>query len=146
MNILMSRVRRRANSGSSSPGGEQPDVEECAAARVQDLRRPAVIIRPVDATEVSYVVSLARDTGLELAVRSGGHSVAGHSASEGGIMLDLHNLRALDIDIEHRMAWAGSGLTAAEYIRATNAHGLATGLGDTIRIEALNDFAGGNEY
>jgi FAD/FMN-containing dehydrogenase len=60
-------------------------------------RRPTVIVRVADATDVSYVVSLARETGLELAVRSGGHSSAGHSVSEGGIVLDLSDMRALDI-------------------------------------------------
>ena len=47
-------------------------------------RRPAAIVRPTDASEVAQVVSLARETGLELAVRSGGHSLAGHSSSDGG--------------------------------------------------------------
>jgi FAD/FMN-containing dehydrogenase len=94
-------------------------------------RRPAVIIRPVDATEVAQVVSLARDTGLELAVRSGGHSAAGHSVSDGGIVLDLTDMRALDIDVDGRTVWAETGLTAREYSAAVGAHGLATGFGDT---------------
>jgi FAD/FMN-containing dehydrogenase len=94
-------------------------------------RRPALIIRPADATEVSLVVSLARDTGAELAVRSGGHSLAGHSVSDGGIVLDLVELKALDIDAHARTAWAQTGLTAAEYTAAAGAHGLATGFGDT---------------
>jgi FAD/FMN-containing dehydrogenase len=94
-------------------------------------RRPALIIRPADETEVSLVVSLARDTGAELAVRSGGHSLAGHSVSEGGIVLDLVELKALDIDAHARTAWAQTGLTAAEYTAAAGAHGLATGFGDT---------------
>ncbi len=94
-------------------------------------RRPAVIVRPADATEVARVVSLARETGLELAVRSGGHSGAGHSVSEGGIVLDLADMRALDIDAERRTAWAQTGLTAGEYTTAADAHGLATGFGDT---------------
>src|SRR5713226_9597936 len=58
-------------------------------------RRPAVIVRPADATEVSLVVSLTRETGVELAVRSGGHSLAGHSVLDGGIVLDLSDMRAL---------------------------------------------------
>ena len=94
-------------------------------------RRPAVIIRPADAAEVARVVSLARETGLELAVRSGGHSSAGHGVSEGGIVLDLANMRALDIDVDGRTAWAEAGLTAGEYTAAVGAHGLATGFGDT---------------
>jgi FAD/FMN-containing dehydrogenase len=94
-------------------------------------RRPAVIIRPADAADVARVVSLARETGLELAVRSGGHSGAGHGVSEGGIVLDLANMRALDIDVDGRTAWAETGLTAGEYTAAVGAHGLATGFGDT---------------
>jgi len=94
-------------------------------------RRPAVIVRPTDANEVAYVVSLARQTGMELAVRSGGHSTAGHSVSEGGIVLDLSSMKALDIDVEGRTAWAETGLTAGEYTAATGAYGLATGFGDT---------------
>ena len=94
-------------------------------------RRPAVIVRVAVAADVSYVVSLARETGMELAVRSGGHSGAGHSVCEGGIVLDLRDMKALDIDVEGRTAWAETGLTAGEYSTATAAHGLATGFGDT---------------
>ena len=94
-------------------------------------RRPAVIIRAADATDVARVVSLARETGLELAVRSGGHSGAGHSVSDGGILLDLTDMRALHIDAERRTAWAETGLTAGEYTTAAAAYGLATGFGDT---------------
>jgi hypothetical protein len=93
--------------------------------------RPALIIRPVDATEVSLVVSLARESGLPLAVRSGGHSNAGHSVSDGGITLDLHDMRALEIDPESRTAWAETGLTTGEYTAAAAEYGLATGFGDT---------------
>ncbi len=94
-------------------------------------RRPAVIVRPANAADVSYAISLARETGLELAVRSGGHSLAGHSVSDGGIVIDLRDMRALDINVERRTAWAETGLTAGEYTTAAGAHGLATGFGDT---------------
>jgi FAD/FMN-containing dehydrogenase len=94
-------------------------------------QRPQVIVRPADAAEVATVVALARDSGLELAVRSGGHSPAGHSLSDGGIVLDLSAMRDLDIDAEARTAWAQTGLTAGEYTTAAATHGLATGFGDT---------------
>ncbi|MFL5798339.1 MAG: FAD-binding oxidoreductase [Actinomycetota bacterium] len=94
-------------------------------------RRPAVIARVADAADVAHVVGVARDTGLQLAVRSGGHSVAGHSVCEGGIVLDLSDMRALDIDAEEHTAWAEPGLTAGEYSTAAAALGLATGFGDS---------------
>jgi FAD/FMN-containing dehydrogenase len=94
-------------------------------------RRPAVIIRPVDADEVARIVSLARETGMELAVRSGGHSTAGHSVSEGGIVLDLSAMKDLQIDVKGRTAWVETGLTAGEVTTAAAAHGLAIGFGDT---------------
>jgi FAD/FMN-containing dehydrogenase len=94
-------------------------------------RRPAVIVRVADASDVAHVISLARESGLELAVRSGGHSGAGHSVTEGGIVLDLSHMKDLQVDADGRSAWAETGLTAAEYSNAADAHGLATGFGDT---------------
>jgi FAD/FMN-containing dehydrogenase len=94
-------------------------------------RRPAAIVRPSGAGEVARVVGLARETGLPLAVRSGGHSLAGHSVAEGGIVLDLSEMTALELDPERRTAWAQAGLTAGAYTAAVGAHGLATGFGDT---------------
>ncbi len=94
-------------------------------------RRPAAIVRPADAGEVASVVDLAREQGFELAVRSGGHSAAGHSVSEGGIVLDLSNLKGLEIDVAAEEAWAETGLTAGELTTAAQAEGLAIGLGDT---------------
>lgn len=97
-------------------------------------RRPAAIVRPIDASDVARVVTLARETGTELAVRSGGHSRAGHGTSEGGIVLDLSAMNAIDIDADGRGAWAQGGVTAGDYTKATGARGLATGLGDTASV------------
>jgi hypothetical protein len=94
-------------------------------------RRPAVIIRVADTGDVSRAISLARETGVDLAIRSGAHSIAGHGVVDGGIVLDLSNMKDLQIDLEHRTAWAETGLTTGEYTTAMNAYGLATGFGDT---------------
>lgn len=94
-------------------------------------RRPAAIVRVATATDVSRVVEFARESGLELAVRSGGHSLAGHGVSDGGIVLDLSRMRALEMDAEGRTAWAQTGLSTGEYTAAVGARGLATGFGDT---------------
>jgi FAD/FMN-containing dehydrogenase len=94
-------------------------------------RHPAVIVRVADAADVAHVIGLARETGLPLAVRSGGHSGAGYGTVDDGIVLDLHDMRALDIDVAGQTAWAETGLTAGEYTTAAAEHGLATGFGDT---------------
>lgn len=94
-------------------------------------RRPAAIVRVADASDVARVVTYAREHGVELAVRSGGHSAAGHSVSEGGLVIDLSAMKGLEIDADNRTAWAETGLTAGEYTNAVAAYGLATGFGDT---------------
>jgi FAD/FMN-containing dehydrogenase len=97
-------------------------------------RRPAFIARVADADDVATVIRAARESGQELAVRSGGHSGAGHGVSEGGIVLDLAELNRLEIDAEGRTAWAETGLTAGAYTAAAGARGLATGFGDTASV------------
>jgi FAD/FMN-containing dehydrogenase len=94
-------------------------------------RRPVAVVRPATAEEVARVVTLAADTGLELAVRNGAHSLAGHSTTDGGIVLDLSGMTALDIDPDGQTAWAQTGLTAGAYTAAVGERGLATGFGDT---------------
>lgn len=98
------------------------------------VRYPALIVRPVDAGDVSRVVLLARKTDMELAIRSGGHSLAGFGTSEGGIVLDLSQMKGLKINVEERTAWAEAGLTAGEYTAETAKFGLATGFGDTASV------------
>jgi FAD/FMN-containing dehydrogenase len=97
-------------------------------------RRPAAIVRPADAAQVAQVVNLARDGGYELAVRAGGHSTVGHGLTEGGIVLDLSELSAIEVDPEARTARAQAGLTTGAYTAAVQAHGLVTGFGDTASV------------
>ena len=94
-------------------------------------RRPAVIVRASDEADVARVVTLARESGLPLAIRSGGHSSAGHCTTNDGIVLDLREMKSLEVDVTGRTAWAQTGLTAVEYSAGVGAHGLATGFGDT---------------
>lgn len=93
--------------------------------------RPAVIVRPSGPAEVADVIALARETGLDLSVRCGGHSAAGHSVVDGGIVLDLAHLRAIAVDAGERTVWAQAGLTAGDVTAAVAEHGLAVGFGDT---------------
>ena len=124
------RLRDRFDGRVTAPGDPGYDQARKVFYGKWD-RRPAAIVRPADAAEVAQVVGLARDTGLELAVRSGGHSLAGHSVADGGIVLDLSQLTALEVDRERRSAWAQTGLTAGAYTKAVGADGLVTGFGDT---------------
>ncbi|KAB2882705.1 MAG: FAD-binding oxidoreductase [Albidovulum sp.] len=92
---------------------------------------PLAVIRVADAADIAAVFHFARITGVEVAVRSGGHS--GHSSSD-GIVVDLRDLNDLDIDQSTRTAWAGTGLTAGEVTRALEKHGLVVGFGDTASV------------
>jgi FAD/FMN-containing dehydrogenase len=92
-------------------------------------RRPAAIACPANPQDVQYIVKHVRDSGLALAVRSGGHTV--HATTDGGVVLDLRDMNRLDIDAANRTVWAETGLTAAEYSNAVGKHGLGTGFGDT---------------
>jgi FAD/FMN-containing dehydrogenase len=114
---------------------DHPDYDDARRVLFTGFdRRPAAIVRVADASDVSRVVNFARVTGAELAVRSGGHSLAGHGTSEGGIVLDLSGLDSVEIDPEGRTAWAQAGVKAGDYTKASGKYGLATGLGDTASV------------
>jgi FAD/FMN-containing dehydrogenase len=97
-------------------------------------RRPTVIVRAANTQDVARTVRLASETGLELAVRSGGHSIAGHSATEGGILLDLAGLAEVTIDPERRVGSAGGGVRAGTFVEAAFAHGLTVPVGDSANV------------
>src|SRR5919106_541168 len=112
-------------------GPDDPDYDVARTPFYGGIdKHPAVIVRVADDGDVAAVVNLAREHNVELAVRSGGHSVVGHGVSEGGIVLDLSARRDLQLDVDGRTAWAEAGLTAVEYSAAAAEHGLATGFGD----------------
>lgn len=94
-------------------------------------KRPAAIVRVADVADVRRVISIARDEGYELAVRSGGHSVVGHSTTDGGLVIDLRAMSKIDIDADARTAWVEAGATALQVTEALAEHGLAIGFGDS---------------
>jgi len=109
-----------------------PDYDDARSVFVGGIdRHPSLIVRPADANDVVTAIALARENGLALAVRSGGHSALGDGVTEGGLVIDLRGLRGIAIDTKERTAWAGGGITSGEYANVTHAYGLATGFGDT---------------
>src|SRR5215203_788962 len=94
-------------------------------------RTPLAVARAANADDVATVVTAARDAGLDLAVRSGGHSRAGYGTTDGGLVLDLSAMKSLEIDADSKAAWVETGIRAGEFTTATGEHGLVTGLGDS---------------
>jgi FAD/FMN-containing dehydrogenase len=91
---------------------------------------PALVVRPADVIDVIRAVNFARENDLTVAVRSGGHSFAGYSTVEGGLVIDLSSMKDISIDPERRVARVQPGLTWAEYAAEANKYGLATSSGD----------------
>lgn len=89
-------------------------------------KRPALIVRCAEASDVIHAVNFARTHQLPVAVRGGGHNVAGHGACEGGLMLDMSRMKQVQVDPATRTARAEPGLTWGEFDRATQEFGLAT--------------------
>ena len=89
-------------------------------------RRPAAIVQCASTSDVAAVVRHAAETGTELAVRGGSHSVPGFGTADGALVADLSNLCAVNVDPTSRTAAAGGGATWQGFNEATGAHGLAT--------------------
>jgi FAD/FMN-containing dehydrogenase len=92
-------------------------------------RHPGLIIRCADVSDVLLAVGFAREHELLVAVRGGGHSYAGHSACDDGIVIDLSPMKGIQVNTVARTARAEAGLMLGDYDRATQVYGLATPLG-----------------
>src|SRR5258705_1485527 len=89
-------------------------------------RRPALVARCHGTADVQAAVRFARARGLEIAVRGGGHNVAGNAVCDGGLMIDLSAMRGVHVDPRARRARAQGGATWGDYNRETQLHGLAS--------------------
>ncbi len=92
-------------------------------------RRPALIVRCLGASDVIACVRFAREHGLALSVRGGGHNIAGLALAEGGLLVDLSLMRGVFVDAAARIARAQGGCLLGDVDRETQLHGLAAVLG-----------------
>ncbi|WP_030622771.1 FAD-binding oxidoreductase [Streptomyces sclerotialus] len=122
---LRERLRGSVRGELVEPG--DPDYDE--ARKVYNAlhdKRPAIVVRAVDAGDVMATVGFARERGLTLAVRGGSHSVSGYGTCDDGVVLDLGRMRGIRVDPGTRTARVEGGCTWADVNHATHAFGLAT--------------------
>jgi FAD/FMN-containing dehydrogenase len=92
-------------------------------------KAPALVLHPTSPAHVAAVVAFAREHGLLLSIKGGGHNMAGTAIAERGLTLDMSFMRDVTVDPDARLAQVGSGCLLRDVDRATQAHGLATPLG-----------------
>jgi FAD/FMN-containing dehydrogenase len=116
---------------------EDPEYDD--ARRVYNAmidRHPALIVRCAGVADVIAAVRFAREQGMLVAIRGGGHNVAGNALCDGGLVIDLSGMRAIHVDPARRTARAEPGATYREFDRETQAFGLAT-TGGTISATGI---------
>jgi len=106
-------------------------------------RHPGLIVRPVDANDVAAAIQFAGSEDLLTAVRGGGHSYAGHSTCDGGLVIDLSQMKGLQIDPEGAVVRTQSGFVAAELDRAADEAGLVVALAETPSVGISGLILGG---
>ena len=116
-----------------APGDTQYDNARAVAVDVADSQ-PAAVVRPTSADEVAQAIKFARMHGFDIAVRSGGHSGAGHGTVDRGIVIDLRGLTTVSVDPKARTVWAGGGANAGDVLRAAAEHGLVVPFGDAATV------------
>jgi FAD/FMN-containing dehydrogenase len=109
--------------------GDQGWNEAVAIWNGMAARLPALVLQPASAHDVAAAVGFAREHGLLVSIKGGGHNIAGTSIAEDGLVLDMSGMREVTVDPEARLVHVGPGCLLGEVDQATQAHGLATVLG-----------------
>jgi FAD/FMN-containing dehydrogenase len=122
--LAVDELRFRLIGGLHAPG-DRAYEDCCTLFNAMIDRRPALVARCATPDDVIAALAFGRAHELEIAVRAGGHSVAGHSLVDDGLVLDVRGMRDIEVDPVRRVARVGAGATWAELDRATQAHGLA---------------------
>jgi FAD/FMN-containing dehydrogenase len=123
--LSLADLRRRQRGPVIGPDDTWYDTARATFNALID-RRPKVIVRPLGVDDVVSAVSFARDEGLPIAVRGGGHSVAGHCMGDGSLVVDLRLMREVVVDPESRTATCGGGSLWEDLDPPCQRHGLAT--------------------
>lgn len=108
-------------------------------------KHPALVVRPAGAADVIDAVNLAREQQLLLAIRCGGHSIAGNGVCDGGLLIDLSSLKGVRVDPEARTARANAGVLWGEFDRETQLFGLAAP-GGRVTTTGVGGFTLGGGY
>lgn len=107
------------------PGHARYDAARAVHNALID-RHPALIVRCAGTGDIVRALAFARRHGLIVAIRAGGHNVAGKAVCDDGLVIDVSSMKGIDVDPDARIARAQAGLTWGEFDQATQAHGLAT--------------------
>ena len=121
-------LRQSVRGGVLTPGAPEYDEARTIWNAMID-RRPALIVRCAAAADVAAAVRLAHDRGLLVAIRGGGHNIAGNAVCDGGLMIDLSRMKSVTVDAANRTARVEAGATLGDFDSAAQAFGLATPLG-----------------
>lgn len=121
-------LRRQVSGSVVSPDDRDFDRARAVWNAMVD-RRPGVVVRATHVDDVAPTIAFARAHGLDLAVRGGGHNVAGHGSVDGGVVLDLADLHAVTVDAASRTVRVEAGATLAHVDAATAPHALAVPVG-----------------
>jgi FAD/FMN-containing dehydrogenase len=134
---LITELRGKVRGAVLAPGESGFDAARTIWNAMID-RRPALIIRAAGAADVIQAVTLARTHGLVIAIKGGGHNIAGNAVCDGGLMLDLSAMKSVRIDPKARTARVEPGVTLGDLDREAQAFGLATPVG----INSITGIAG----